>query len=213
MNSSQPPVPEDPPVEIVEFISRRALVAMTSHEAGQPCVFMPSTATVTVGQAVRVKVVFSDCSKRFALAGVVTAKQVAGEERSPGFDLLMSQPHERRAWSSLFAFCSRNQEAARRFESSIWCTIDTGHAQHEGLIRDLSMTGAFLAFRGGSAVPAGSAVAIVMKSGLFGLGTIKIDAEVVWSGSKNDMAGVGAQFIGATPAVIKLMKKYNFGRR
>jgi len=137
----------------------------------------------------------------------VTAAQRAADGRPAGFDLTIETPEEFRAWSHLFAYCSRNQSPARRYSTSIQCQVNAGGAKVDGLIRDLSMTGAFVMLSNHGSLPLGSPVTIDVRSGLFGLGKTQLKAQIVWQGRKDNIGGIGASFTNGVQPVIELMRK------
>lgn len=203
----------EPTLETVTFTTRRSLLTLVRQEGAQVRLFVPSDTTRYAGEAARVRVAFGDSVKSFFIHGKVTSAQRADAQRPGGFDLTIETPDEFRAWSHLFAYCSRNQAPARRYPTAIRCSVNTGQAKVEGLIRDLSMTGAFVVMSGHGAMPLGSTVTIELGGGLFGLGKTQLKAQVVWQGRKDNIGGIGAIFTSGVQPVIELMKKQGVGDR
>ena len=197
---------EHVPLEPVQFPNRKALISHTQNGG----LLVPSRARVTVGTSVRFKVTFGDCAKGFHLSGKIESiRQANGAQ--VGFQLGMTTPAERRAWSQLVAFCARNQEPAKRYPTAIGCIIGVGTEKIPATIKDVSMTGAFIVAKARTSLQSGTTLSVTIKGGLFGLGATHLQAEVIWAGSKQETLGFGAHFIGRTQEVLKLMRKHGIG--
>ena len=198
--------------ETVTFSTKRSLIILVRQEGALVRLFVPSTERVWLGESMRVRVAFADSDKTFFIHGKVSATQAAASGRPAGFDLTITTPEEFRAWSHVFAFCSCNQSPARRYPTSIQCSINSCQGKIVGFIRDLSMTGAFVVVPNHSQIPIGSTVTIDVNGGLFGLSKTQLKAEIVWQGRKHEAGGgIGASFTGGVQPVIELMKKRGVG--
>lgn len=199
--------------ETVTFSTRRSLITLVRQEGPQVRLFIPSPVVHYAGESARVRVAFADSVKAFFIHGKVTSSQTAAGGKPPGFDLTISTPDEFRAWSHVFAYCARNQSPARRYLTSILCEVGAGETKVDGLIRDLSMTGAFVVLPNHGSMPVGSTVTIAVRGGLFGLSKTQLKAQVIWQGRKDDIGGIGASFTSGVQPVIELMKKRGVGDR
>lgn len=163
---------------------------------------------VPVGTVVHLKVTFGGTTHNFYVSGRVVS---AGEtlQEGNGVNVLIEAPDELKAFEHLVAFCARNQQAARRFPASIDCKVQVGSEAIPAKIRDVSITGAFIAGRQARSLKEGALVQILLKGGLFGLGAPRLTARVVWCGVKRSASGFGAHFEG-TPQeeVLELLRKH-----
>jgi hypothetical protein len=190
-----------------KYSNRRALMGFFTRDRSDASLFVPSSEPVMVNRHVRLKATFGDCNRNFYLAGYVQSLREAGGQRI-GFNLLIQTPEEQRAISHLIAFCSRNQEPAKRFATSISCTVSAGDATVRARIRDLSMTGAFVATSPSSTVKVGSTIELALKGGFLGLRTTHVPAQVIWQGEKNGTTGFGAEFLGSSSQLLELLNKH-----
>ena len=138
------------------------------------------------GRNVALKVTLADSNRNFYIRGTVRSVRECDGKRL-GFSLVIRGEAEQRFFSHLLAFCSKNQEAAKRFAAEIPCQLMVGSGATPGKIRDLSRTGAFIA-TGATALRAGSKLVLSVEGGFLGLRRRTIEARVVWTGEKGGAA-------------------------
>ncbi len=197
---------DERPTLNVKYSSRRSLLGLADPKPSEPTLFVPSTERVVVGASLRLKVSFADCGKNFHVTGQVREVRESLGQRT-GFTLLVTTAAERRAFTALLAFCARNQEPAKRFSTSIACTVRVGAEQCTGRIRDVSMTGAFIAVNKPSVLKDGATIDVEWRAGFLNLGKTRLKAQVVWRGEKQGAIGIGAQFLDGTQQVLAALKK------
>lgn len=189
----------------VKYPTRRALLASVHREGESVSLFVPGEAAVTRNVDVRLKVAFGDSNKNYYLSGTVQSVILAGA--NAGFTLGLRTDADRQSFEYAFAYCSKNQQPAARFHSSIDCTVDLGRDKVPARIKDLSLTGAFVASRRFSLLKLGDQLGIDVKGGFLGLGRIHVQGKVVWTGEKNGVPGFGIQFVGDLQGVRSLLKR------
>ena len=207
MDATSPDALDSRPLHAAKYTSRRALLGLFNRDRSNATLFVPSSDAVSEGTSVRLKVTFGDCNRNFYVAGWVQSVREAAGQRV-GFNLVIQAGDEQRAAAHLLAFCARNQEPAKRYPTTIGCALCIGREKLGATIRDLSMTGAFVAAKDVTPALPGAKIELEVRGGLFGLRSTLIPAHVVWRGEKYGKRGFGAEFAGSSPQLIELLNKH-----
>jgi hypothetical protein len=194
----------------VRYSTRRTVLELVDREHAGARLFVLCTEPIPAGRNVTLKVTFADSNRNFYIRGCIDSIVERAGLRL-GFRLLIWGADATRAFAHLLAFCSRNQEAPKRFLAEIPCQLVVGAGVVRGKIRDLSRTGAFIS-TGSSALKAGSKLVLSVKGGFLGLCRRAIEARVVWTGEKQGRRGFGAEFLSNAPAVMGMLRQCAIAR-
>lgn len=182
-----------------QYLTRRAVLTHFQRDGDKRFLFVPSFAAVEVGQIVELKVAIGNTQRNFYVCGTVHTVHCEGRIRS-GYTLAFESPEQDRGISHLIAFCSRHQEAARRVRAALPLNVIAGPATaFDAVLRDASVTGAFIETTASAPVSVGSKVHFEVRHGLFRMRRTRLELEIVWHGVKHGKPGFGGRFIGIGP--------------
>jgi Tfp pilus assembly protein PilZ len=193
----------DPSVTSLEvrYASRRALLSAAKSERGSLTLFVPTQRVVAQGTRVRLTIIFEDADARVFLEGLALNRtQAVGRDGVGGFLVAFQGEHKRRA-AEMVALCAgrptpMGTASRERLPIRKNCHLKVADEEVDGVLRDLSQTGAFVICHKLSKFTVGDPVWLKVEGGLFGLGGIWLEARLVWKGEKGEERGLGLRFTG-----------------
>ena len=173
-------------------------------------IFAPTSEQFPMGTRVLVRIAFSNTKHTFMIAGVVAGLVNSPVYDQPGMDIAIETDEEQLVFSDFVAFCRGRPRANPRYVTSLDCSLRIEGDVISGVVRDLSITGAFVSVALPKPVEKGALVEIEFKA-LWGLKTLRFAGQVAWSGPKGADAGVGVRFLGNPLDVIAFMRRHHIG--
>jgi len=197
----------------VEYASKRAVLSAARSEGSKLTLYVPSDDSVPVGTGVDLRVRIAGTSQMFRLFGTVMDHTLVGNGLPASGITVGFRGDEKRHAAEMVAFCADRPPAmgtarSERQEIVFRCKVKGSHGSREGLIVDLSRTGAFIATEKLRGIKSGSQLRVRLEPSVLGLGGTWLDAKVIWQGDKGAYTGLGVQFLGVNEKQARILNKY-----
>ncbi len=195
---------------VVQYPSRRALLASARTEGGVLSLFVPRNDEVRSGSEVTLDITVEGTSLRFSLQGEVRLLLNApGPRQGMGVNFVGEQ---KRAAAQMVASCAGRAPTDgtaldSRREVDLRCLVNLRGQRVKAAVKDVSSTGAFIGAAQLPLVRDNTELTIQLNPflGLWGGRVLK--ARVIWVGEKNGVPGFGVRFLDATAQVRESLKK------
>lgn len=197
----------------VQYPNRRALLANARTEGAVLSLFVPGSQHVAVGTQVAVDIAVNEATLRFELQGRVRMQVAArGNGQQPGLSLTFEGEQKRVAARMLAACAGRALESGTALDSrhavNLRCLVNLRTATLQGGVKDVSITGAFIATPRVSGLRVDDELTIQVDP-LFGRwGGSVLRARVIWLGEKRGVPGFGVRFLDVGAHVRESLKKH-----
>jgi len=197
----------------VEYASKRAVLSAARSEGSKLTLYVPSDDSVPVGTGVDLRVRIAGTRQMFRLFGTVVDHTLVGNGLPASGITVGFRGSEKRHAAEMVALCADRPPAmgtarSERQEIEFRCKVKGSHGSREGVVVDLSRTGAFIATEGLRGIKSGSRLRVQLEPSMLGLGGTWLDAKVIWQGDKGDHTGLGVQFLGINEKQAKILNKY-----
>lgn len=185
----------------VNFPTRRDAFHHCRRESGNIELFVPTSNDAPLGSEAVVDVTFSDSAVRFTLVGRMVFRRHAGHSGVLQSGVGLRFLGEQQALAKgLFDFCSVRTDSAGniiapRLLTNIPCRIDTTQQSLAAVVKDVSVTGAFIGPISPSQISTPDDITVRVKPLFLGLGGRKLSGKVIWHGEKLGVFGMGVQFL------------------
>lgn len=198
----------------VRFPTKRYVLVSARAEGASLTLFFPTSAAVSQGVLVRLRVSFADADRQFELAGKVIFLRGGswgiGAEQGIG---VAFTGEDKRIAAQMFAFCAGKPlqlgtATCRRVPTRIRCRLRADGKSVKAEVRDLSSGGAFVAGPFTKDLRVGSDLQIQLEPGWFGLGGKRLEMRVLWHGEKGGSPGFGGRFLGDQLRIGPVLKAY-----
>jgi hypothetical protein len=190
------------PIQAV-FASRRQALAFSRAGGRELSLFVPTDVSPPLRALVALDVSFSEGGGHFFLQGVVSFHRAVarGPLQPPGIVVAFETSEQKKKAAELIAFCAgRPPEdgtaTSHRRQLMSRCIVHAAPGSVKGNVRDVSMTGAFIAAALPRSVKEGAEIELQLEPILGAIGGKRLHAKVMWLGQKYGVFGFGARFIG-----------------
>jgi hypothetical protein len=189
-----------PQVKVI-FPSARALLSSVNSDNGRIALFAAVPPSFNMGTTLDLMIRIAGHNQDYRLIGKVTRviPTRTDEFMTPGLMVNFDAAEKVKAAQMVAALQGRalSQGTARvpRKQVHAGCWIRVGGERTFAWVKDISLSGMFVASdRLGRVLP-GTLIELEITPGVFGVGGQRLKATVIWVGHKGDHVGAGAKFL------------------
>ena len=201
------------PVQLrTTYLTRRHALEHSRASGRELSLFVATDELPPLKTPVTVEIAIQDSPLRFTLQCVVgfVRSNARGPNQPKGVVVIFESSTHKQQAAAMIAVCagrpvSEGSAGSRRDDAEARCLVHAPRGVFEGIVRDISSTGAFVAGAPVKPLKEGADVELQVKPVFGSLGGQRVSARVMWVGEKYGLPGFGVRFTGQADAIRKVL--------